>query len=37
LKALENDEYELTVGMAENLRMGSRNNPEQTFQNINQW
>jgi len=37
LKALENDEYELAVGMAENLRMGSRNNPEQTFQNINQW
>lgn len=37
LKALENDEYELAVGMAENLRMGSRNNPEQTFQNINHW
>ena len=37
LKALENEEYELAVGMAENLRMGSRNNPEQTFQNINQW
>jgi uncharacterized oxidoreductase len=37
LKALENDEYEVAVGMAENLRMGSRNNPEQTFQNINQW
>jgi uncharacterized oxidoreductase len=37
LKALENDEYEIAIGMAENLRMGARKNPDQTFQNINQW
>jgi uncharacterized oxidoreductase len=37
LKALENNEYEIAIGMAENLRMGARKNPDQTFQNINQW
>lgn len=37
LKALENDEYEIAIGMAENLRMESRKNPDQTFQNINRW
>ena len=37
LKALKNDEYEIAIGMAENLRMGARKNPDQTFQNINQW
>ena len=36
LKALENNEYEVAVGMAEGLRMGARNNPEETFQNMNQ-
>jgi uncharacterized oxidoreductase len=37
LKALENDQYEVTIGMAENLRMGAITNPEQVFQNINRW
>mgnify|MGYP006266473063 CR=1 FL=1 len=37
LKALKNDDCEIAVGMAENLRMGSRKNPDQIFQNINQW
>ena len=36
LKALENNEYEVAVGMAEGLRMGARNSPEETFQNMNQ-
>jgi len=36
LKALENDEYEIAIGMAQNLRMGARNNPEKIFQSINQ-
>lgn len=35
MKALENNEYEFAVGMAENLRMGARKNPEQSFQRIN--
>jgi uncharacterized oxidoreductase len=37
LKALGTDEFEVAVGMAENLRMGARSNPEQTFQNMNHW
>lgn len=37
LKAVENDQYEVAIGMAENLRMGARENPEQAFQNINRW
>jgi uncharacterized oxidoreductase len=37
LKALENNQYEVTIGMAENLRMGAMANPEQVFQNINRW
>jgi uncharacterized oxidoreductase len=36
LKALEKDEYEIAIGMAQNLRMGARNNPENIFQGINQ-
>jgi uncharacterized oxidoreductase len=36
LKALEKDEYEIAVGMAQNLRMGARNNLEKIFQSINQ-
>ena len=36
LKALEKDEYEIAIGMAQNLRMGARNNPEKIFQSINQ-
>jgi len=36
LKALENDEFEIAIGMAQNLRMGARNNPEKVFQSINQ-
>jgi len=35
MKALESNQYEVTVGMAENLKMGARTNPEQVFQNIN--
>jgi uncharacterized oxidoreductase len=37
LKAVENDQYEVPVGMAENLRTGARTNPEQVFQNMNRW
>jgi len=37
IKALKNNEYEVAVGMAQNLRSGARSNPEQTFQNMNQW
>jgi uncharacterized oxidoreductase len=37
MKALESNQYEVTIGMAENLRMGARTNPEQIFQNINRW
>ncbi len=36
LKALEKDDYEIAIGMAQNLRMGARNNPEKIFQGINQ-
>lgn len=36
LKALEENEYETAIGMAQNLRMGARNNPEKIFQSINQ-
>jgi len=36
LKALEKDEYEIAIGMAQNLLMGARNNPEKIFQGINQ-
>jgi uncharacterized oxidoreductase len=36
LKALQKDEYEIAIGMAQNLRMGSRNDPEKIFQGINQ-
>ena len=35
LKGLENNDFEIAVGMAENLRMGSRTNPEQVFNNMN--
>lgn len=37
LKALEHDEYEKAVGMAEGIRTAVRNNPEQIFQRMNQW
>ena len=37
IKALEKDEYEIAVGMAEDLRKGALNNPEQLFQRMNQW
>jgi uncharacterized oxidoreductase len=36
LKGLEKNEYEIAIGMAQNLLMGARNNPEQIFQMINQ-
>ncbi len=36
LKGLEKNEYEIIIGMAQNLLMGARNNPEQIFQMINQ-
>jgi uncharacterized oxidoreductase len=35
LNALEKDEFELAVGMAENLKTGSKNNFDQIFKNIN--
>lgn len=35
LTAMANNEYEIVVGEAKRLVMGSRTNPEQTFQNIN--
>ena len=37
LTGLANNEYEIIVGEAKDLVIGSRTNPEQTFQNINQW
>ena len=37
LKALEKDEYEIVIGEAKDLVIGARNNPEQVFQNLNQW
>jgi uncharacterized oxidoreductase len=36
LKGLEKNEYEIAIGMAQNLLMGARNNPEQIFRMINQ-
>jgi uncharacterized oxidoreductase len=35
LNALEKNEYEVAIGMAQYLRDGARSNPEQMFQNIN--
>ena len=37
IKALANNEYEIIVGEAKGLVAGARTNPEQVFQNINQW
>ncbi|MDD1757252.1 MAG: SDR family NAD(P)-dependent oxidoreductase [Methanotrichaceae archaeon] len=37
INGLEKDEFEIAIGKAQNLIMGSRNNPEQIFQNINRW
>ena len=37
INALGKNEYEVAIGMAQNLRTGSRNNPEQAFQNLNKW
>jgi uncharacterized oxidoreductase len=37
IEGLEKDDYEIAVGMAQNLRMGARSNPEQIFRNINRW
>jgi uncharacterized oxidoreductase len=35
LKAIAQDEFESAIGEAQNLRTASRNNPEQTFHNMN--
>ena len=35
--ALAKNEYEIIVGEAKGLVEGARTNPEQTFQNLNQW
>ena len=35
MKGIENDEYEIAIGMAQNLRTGSRTDPDRTFQLIN--
>lgn len=37
MEGLKKDEYEIAVGMAQNLKTGARNNPEQIFQNMNRW
>jgi len=37
IEGLEKDEFEIVVGMAQNLVMRSRNNPEQIFRAINRW
>ena len=37
IKALEKDEYETAIGMAEGIRTAVRSNPEQIFQRMNQW
>jgi uncharacterized oxidoreductase len=37
MDALEKDEYEVAVGMAEKLRKGARENPEEIFRNMNRW
>jgi len=36
LTAMANNEYEIVVGEAKRLVIGSRTNPEQAFQSINQ-
>jgi uncharacterized oxidoreductase len=35
IKGVENDDFEIVIGMAQNLRMGARTNPEQAFKQIN--
>ena len=35
LAGMQEDKYEIPVGMAERLMMGSRNNPEEIFKNMN--
>lgn len=37
LSAMADNEYEIFVGEAKDLAMRARTNPEQAFQNINQW
>jgi uncharacterized oxidoreductase len=37
LTAIANDKYEILVGEAKDLVLGARTNPEQMFNNINQW
>ena len=37
IKSLVRNEYEIIVGEAQGLVEGARTNPEQTFQNLNQW
>jgi uncharacterized oxidoreductase len=35
IKGIENDDYEIVIGMAQNLRTGARTDPEQAFKQIN--
>lgn len=35
IKGIENDDFEIVIGMAQNLRMGARTDPEQAFKQIN--
>ena len=35
MKGIENDDFEIVIGMAQNLRMGSRTDPEKAFKQIN--
>jgi len=37
IEALAKNDYEIIVGEAKGLVVGARTNPEQAFQNINQW
>lgn len=35
LKGMQNDEFEITVGMAQNLKMGSQSDPAKVFESMN--
>jgi uncharacterized oxidoreductase len=37
MKGLVKDKYEITIGEAEGLKKGALNNPEELFQQMNQW
>ena len=37
IEGLKRDQYEVEIGMAQRLKAGLRDNPEQAFQDINRW